>query len=218
MFRRYTLYVNFMRGFLPLIAVIGLAIVIAWPLVNEWKTKELNKYHVDTVTAADLSMTMPAAGQPAQLQVTKPEFTGRDNQGRPYVITATRVLQDVQIANPQQGIMHLESPSAKMTLNKDTGEAITLQAEKGVYDPKSQTLTLNDRVVLVHSDGYTMNMSDLYVDLIKGLSSTQQPVSGVGPLGSIEGQSMELRDKGNEIILHGKSKVVLTPQADPKKT
>lgn len=211
-FRRYTMYVNFMRGFLPLIAVVALTGVIAWPLVNDWKAERLAKLGLEKISAEDIALTAPAAGQPAQLQVTKPEFTGRDEQGRPYLITAARVLQDVQVTEPQTGIMHLENPTAKMTLNKEKGEFVTLSAATGVYDPKKQTLVLDKNVVLTHSDGYTMNMQDLFVDLIKGLSSTQQKVSGVGPLGSLEGDSLELRDKGNHIILHGKSKVVLTPQ------
>ncbi len=210
--RGYTRYVNFMRGLLPLIALLTLGVVIAWPLVNEWKTEQLAALRGKGLTADDIALTMPAAGQPAQIQVMKPEFTGRDEQGRPYQITASRVLQDVQVAKTQTGIMHLENPTAKMTLDNTTREIVTLKAARGVYDPQKQTLTLDDNVVLTHSDGYALNMNDLFVDLVKGLSSTQRRVSGVGPMGSLEGDSMELRDKGNHIILHGKSKVVLTPQ------
>lgn len=208
----YTRYVTFMRGFLPLIAVVALTAVVAWPLVNEWKQEKLSKYHLDKLTAEDVALTMPAAGKPAQLQVTKPEFLGRDQQGRPYVITATRVLQDVHVKDPQTGAMTLEAPSARLTLDQDKHETVTLQAATGVYDPQKQTLTLDKDVKLTHSDGYTLDMHDLFVDLVKGISMTRTHVSGGGPLGSLSGESLELRDKGNHIILHGKSKVVLTPK------
>lgn len=201
-----------MRGFLPVIALMALGVVIAWPLVNEWKQEKLSKYHLSKLSAEDIALTAPAAGHPAQIQVMKPEFTGRDEQGRPYVITATRVLQDVQVADPQSGIMTLENPVAHLTTNETKKETVTLQSVRGVYDPKKQTLQLNDKVVMTHSDGYTLNMQDLFVDLVQGLSKTQTSVAGEGPLGSLAGESLELRDKGNHIILHGKSKVVLTPQ------
>lgn len=208
----HTTRVNFLRGFLPVVALLALGVVVAWPMVNEWKQDQISKYHLDKLKAEDVALTAPAAGKPAQLQVMKPEFTGRDEQGRPYIITATRVLQDVALKNPQTGIMHLEEPNARLILNKETNEFVTLKSVSGVYDPQKQTLSLSKDVVLTHSDGYTLNMQDLFVDLIKGLSTTQTGVAGEGPLGQMSGESLELREKGNHIILHGKSKVVLTPQ------
>ena len=48
----------------------------------------------------------------------------------------------------------------------------------------------------------------------EGSSTTQQPVYGEGPMGQLSAQSLEIRDKGEHIILHGHSKIVLTPKKE----
>jgi LPS export ABC transporter protein LptC len=206
---RHTMRVYFLRTFLPGLAILGLIAVTLWPTINNFRQEQMAKYSLTHARIESMALTSPAAGQPVQLQVNKPEFTGRDTEGRPYVVTAAKVLQGLQLDSP----MTLDKPQAVLTLNEQSHEAATLQGTTGVYDPQKKTLSLTGNVALIHSDGYTLNMQDLFIDLPNGTSSTKTPVTGVGPTGQISGESMELLDKGNHIILHGKSKVVLTPKA-----
>lgn len=155
-------------------------------------------------------MTMPAAGKPMQLQISKPEYTGKDDQGRPYVVTANKVIQDGM--KPGASIMNLESPAARLQLNDTTHENIDVQARTGVYDPSSRVLDLDGDVVITHTTGYKLNAENLRVNLSEGSSLSDNPVSGDGPNGTLAGEKLELLDKGNHIILHGKSKVTLLPE------
>ncbi len=209
MAQKYTLWVKFLRRVLPVFAVIGLAIVIAWPLYSELKERIKSKTSITRLKSKEISITLPKAGQPAQLQVTKPEFTGRDDQNRSYKVTAARVVQDVPLDQMTQGAMRLEQPVATIVLNNETKANATLQALDGIYDQKKQTLQLDRDVTLQHSDGYVLRMEDLYVDFLQGSSITQKPVSGEGPMGQLAADALELRDKGAHIILHGHSKIIL---------
>lgn len=210
----YTRWVMFLRRFLPMVAFGGLAVVIAWPLYSEFKQSMQSRFSTTRLKAEEIALTMPTAGKPAQVQVLKPEFSGRDTENRPFTITAARVIQDVTLQDPKQGTMHLEQPVATLTLDNTTQQSATLQAMNGAYDPKAQTLQLSDNVSLNHSDGYVLHMQDLYVDMLGGTSKTLQPVSGEGPMGQLSGESLELQDKGSRIILHGRSKITLMPKKE----
>lgn len=208
----YTRWVMFLRGFLPLIAVCGIAVVVAWPLYSEFQEKWQSRLSTTRLKAEEIALTMPAAGQPAQAQLIKPEFSGRDTKNRPFLITASRVVQDLSLKDPTSGVLHLEKPAAQMTIDAATQQSATLQALNGAYDPQAQTLQLDRDVVLHDGTGYVLRMQDLFVDMQAGSSKSLQPVSGEGPMGTLQAESLELQDKGAHIILHGRSKIVLTPQ------
>lgn len=217
-----TKHVLFFRSFLPVLAGIGLVAVIALPLYNDIQQKLRSKYSATHLKADEIALTLPQGGQPAKLQMSKPEFTGFDEQKRPYKIVADHVIQDVTAPNTapnaapnaaMKGTMQLQNPVAILTMNRTTGETVSLSSRDGVYDPNKQTLQLNKHVTLIDSRGFTLHMQDLFIDLVQGLSKTDLPVAGEGPMGVLSGQSMELRDKGDHIILHGRSKVILTPQS-----
>lgn len=199
----------FLRGFLPVLAACSAVIVIAWPAINEFKQDQLAKYSLTRARIQGIAMTAPHAGTPAQLQVMKPEFTGRDTDGRPYRITAERVVQGLQMDMP----MTLHNPRAELTLDETKQTNATLAGNNGVYDPEKKTLSLNGNIAMTQSDGYTLNAQDLQIDLTAGASWTNSPVTGVGPMGQLSAESMELRDKGEHIILHGKSKVILNTKS-----
>ena len=48
--------------------------------------------------------------------------------------------------------------------------------------------------------------------MIKGYLRSDHPVTGNGPGGTLSGESIEILNRGNDIILHGRSKIVLVPE------
>ena len=209
----YTNHIVFLRIFLPLVAVIALAAVIIWPLYSGWMLRQQTANSTTRLRAEEIAMTLPKAGAPAQLQVTKPEFSGVDREQRPFKITADKIIQEVTIDNPTGGAIALDQPKAVMVLDAQNTVQATLQAMKGLYDQQKQTLMLTEQVQFTHTDGYVLNMQDLFVDLATGSSKTKYPVQGNGPLGSLSGQSLEVRQHGQHLILHGPSKVILKGNA-----
>lgn len=124
--------------------------------------------------------------------------------------SAPKVVQDGM--KPGASTMNLEEPTARLLLDADSNEKLDVEARTGVYDPSSRVLDLDGNVVITHSTGYKLNAENLRVNLTEGSSLSEQPVSGDGPNGTLSGQKLELLDKGEHIILHGKSKVTLLPE------
>lgn len=207
--QRHTSRVQFLRRTFPVLAGVLLVLVVMWPLLNELHLNYRSKLSQTRLKVEEIALTMPAAGQPLQLQIKKPEYIGKDENGRPYTVTADKVVQDGM--KPGASIMNLEQPTASMILDDTSREKINVEANTGLYNPDTRTLDLDGDVVITHSTGYKLNAENLHVNLSEGRSQTEQPVSGDGPNGTLSGEKLELLDKGEHIILHGKSKVTLLP-------
>lgn len=207
--RSHTTRVNFLRRFFPILAGVVFVSVVSWPIMNELHLNYKSKLSGTRLKVEEIAMTMPAAGQPMQLQIKRPEYIGKDAEGHPYVVAAQKVVQDGM--RPGESIMNLEQPTARLLLDQSSNEKLNVEARTGVYDPNSRVLDLDGNVVITHSTGYKLNAQNLRVNLTEGSSLSEQPVSGDGPNGTLSGQKLELLDKGEHIILHGKSKVTLLP-------
>lgn len=206
---RHTRKVNFLRRFFPVLAGGVFIMAVSWPVMNELHINYKSKLSETRLKVQEIAMTMPQAGQPLQLQIKQPEYIGKDDQGRPYVVAAEKVIQDGM--KPGASIMNLEQPRARLLLNETTQEKLNVIARTGVYDPDTRMLDLDGDVVITHSTGYKLNAENLRVNLSQGSSISEQPVSGDGPNGFLSGEKLELLNKGEHIILHGKSKVTLLP-------
>lgn len=202
--------VLFLRWVFPALALLTLIIAVAWPVLNDYHTRERSQNSATRLKVESIALNASKNGQPMQLQVTRPEYSGRDDQGRPYVVTAAKVLQDG--LQPGTAKMNLDQPTAQLTLNAQKGEQLHLSANNGFFDNSVRTLQLNNAVKITHSDGYILNMDELFVDLPKGYAQSLRPVSGTGPMGRLSGESLEIFDKGAHIILHGHSTLVLNPK------
>ncbi|MDB5478367.1 MAG: hypothetical protein JWM96_862 [Alphaproteobacteria bacterium] len=199
-----------MRWTLPVLALLTLALAIAWPALKEMQVNKLSEQSATRLRVEGIAMTMPGAGKPVQLQMNKPEYSGLDDQGRPYVITADHVIQEGM--QPGTSAMQLEKPTAQLTLDGTGKEHVDVDAATGFYDPAQKTLQLSGPVKVTHTTGYTLDLQDMSVDFIKGSGITDNPVSGRGPGGTLTGEKMEMQDRGNRIILKGRSKIILTPK------
>jgi lipopolysaccharide export system protein LptC len=205
----HTTRVLFLRWILPVFAVITLIGVIAWPAFKEFELTKLSANSKTALKVKDISLSLPKNNQPMELTVNKPEYSGLDEQNHPYLITADRVIQK----GMQQGApMTLQKPIATVTMNTQTQENIQIDGSVGVYDPTKKTLQLAGPVTVTHSAGYVMNLQELFADVTKGYMVSTHPVTGNGPGGTLQGESMEIRNRGDDIILHGQSKVTLIPK------
>lgn len=194
---------------MPLIAVVTLIGVIAWPAFKEMQLTHMSAASSTPLKVKAVSLTLPQNGQPMELHVSKPEYSGIDENNHPFVITADTVIQKGMAPGTP---MNLQKPVATITMDSTTNENIHVDASTGLYDPVKKTLQLAGPVTVIHSQGYVMNLQELSADMIKGYMVTTHPVTGNGPGGTLSGESMEIFGNGNDIILKGRSKVVLIPQ------
>ena len=62
MLERHTLRVKFLRGILPVFAVLGLIGVIAWPILVDIRENVRAAQGALALTAEEVSLAMPSAG------------------------------------------------------------------------------------------------------------------------------------------------------------
>jgi len=194
----YSRFVGTMRIALPLLALVIIVMVVAWPQLG--KKPEKFRLDVSKVTREDSS------GQ----QMVNARFTGTDSNGRPFTVTADTAAQQKKISD----LLDMAFPKADMTMK--SGAWVAMSAEKGVYDRKSEKLNLTDNVTVFHDSGYEFKTTTAIVDLATSSAAGSEPIAGQGPGGTLSATGFRILDRGNVLLFTGKSRLVLFPKAHPK--
>ena len=187
--KRYSRFIKSLKIVLPVTALGVIAVLFSW--------NALNVESVAPVTP-DPAMT-PVAGTN---QLVNPRFDSVDEKNQPYTITAETALQNLQDER-----IFLEKPLADIVLND--GQWLALSAEKGLFKQQEQTLKLETNVTLFHDAGYQFATPGLHIDLKTSTAQTSQPVSGHGPLGTLDAQGMHADNVQETLVFHGPAKLVI---------
>ncbi len=189
--RAYSRFVQLMKLFLPLVAVILIVMIVIWPhLTADSKRFSIGFSNIELSEAKDPSMI-------------NARYIGTDSDNQPFSVTADIAKQT---EDETQSIV-LELPKADLTLQD--GSWIVLTAETGIYDRPTEYLELDGAVNLFHDSGYEMHTQSAGIDLAHGSAEGHTPVTGQGPFGRIESEGFRLIDKGKTIIFTGKTKAEL---------
>ena len=192
--KRYSRLVRTLKLILPALALGLLATVIAWPQMQ----------------LKNARLSMGYSGNEAETddpRMINARFTGIDVEGRPYSITAKRILQIGDSPETAQ----LDLPQADVTL-KD-GSWVALNATSGLFSDKTRILSLRGNVTLYHDSGYEFHSSLADIDLESMSASGSAPITGQGPFGHINAEGFLLTDSGKRVIFSGKTKLTLMPQS-----
>lgn len=189
----YSRFANSMRITLPLVAVAIVALVVSWPQLTE-KPKKFS------LSVSDVTTT-ETGGQ----QIINARFTGTDANNRPYSVTADTASQ---VKNAPD-MIDLAFPKADITLQN--GAWLALSAETGTFNRKIQVLNLQGAVNLFHDMGYEIRTSAADIFMKDGTASGNKPVSGQGPIGTIQSAGFQILDSGKRVLFTGKSRMILYP-------
>lgn len=189
----YTRFANSMRIILPLVAMAIVVLVIAWPQLTE-RPKRFS------LNVSDIAMTESGAQQ-----IVNARFTGTDSKNRPYTVTADTASQ----AKNAPDMIDLAFPKADITLQN--GAWLALSAESGTFNRKIQVLNLMGGVNIFHDVGYQLSTAAANIFMKDGSAAGDKPVSGQGPIGTVEASGFRILDGGKRVIFTGKSRLVLYP-------
>lgn len=139
--------------------------------------------------------------------MVNPRFTGRDNAGDPYVITA----DEAQRRRAEEHVVDLKNPK----LIDQLGTQIT--APEGTYDRRAQTLDLYRDVRVRDQGGYNFQTTTARFYVTEGRVVGLEPLRGAGPLGDIRSDSYEITEDGDVITFTGNVQMVFeeAPQPEP---
>lgn len=135
-----------------------------------------------------------------------PRFTGRNQSGEAFVITA----DSAQRWRSNETLINLVNP----TLIDEFGGQVS--APNGLYDQASQTLELYEDVRVRDAAGYEFATTNARVFVREGRIEGLEPLSGTGPLGDVRSDTYEISEDGDVIRLEGNVQMTFDPDEDEK--
>jgi lipopolysaccharide export system protein LptC len=188
----YDRYVLSMRIFLTVLALALVAALGLWPAFNDEEVSFTLSY--EDVAASD-----------DQIRMVNPRYVGKDAFGRVFTITAASGLQDT----PDDPRIRLEKISASLDL-KDNVKVLAT-SRSGTYFVDQSYLELGGDVVLETTDGYRFTGGTARFDLSKHTASSEQEISGYGPLGRFRAGRFEIQVDEKSMIFEGGIRMQLDP-------
>ncbi|NJL07142.1 MAG: LPS export ABC transporter periplasmic protein LptC [Methylacidiphilales bacterium] len=133
----------------------------------------------------------------SKLTMESPRLAGFTKDNQAYEVAARRAQQDVT----QPHLVELEDIRAKVDL-ADKGRA-DMTAEHGLFDAKTEILTLSRGIFLKSTEGYEGRLTEAKIDVRAGTIVSSQPVELKFLQGDLRANSMDLRDKGQIVRFEG---------------
>lgn len=133
-------------------------------------------------------------------------FEGVDSNNQPYTLVAKEGFEF------EDDHSELKNPHFDLKLN--SGEAVTLSAERAKINRSDQKIELIGNVVVTHSTGYEFKTAHAWINLSDSSAYGSDPVTGTGPNGDISSQSgFKLTDKGKKIMFMGRPELFIVKGA-----
>jgi lipopolysaccharide export system protein LptC len=139
-----------------------------------------------------------------KITMEAPKLAGYTRDGRSYELTAAAAAQDLK----RPHFIELKDIRAKVELQD--GALINVTADAGVYDNKSEIVTLDRNVLVTASSGTEIRLIEARLDIRKGHILSERPVEVLLPNGRIDANQLEVSDNGDMVNFRGG--VVVTMQ------
>jgi lipopolysaccharide export system protein LptC len=191
---RYSRFVGLARLILPITAGLMILALAAWPYLSSG---------LDRLKAGFPRLD---ASQIRDLRMVNPRYTGLDKDNRPFTVSAD-AARELSHSDNGDDLVALEIPKSDI-LSKE-GAWIVMTGDTGIYQPQAHFLDLFGKVTLFHDKGYQFHTSSARVDLASGAAEGHEPITGDGPSGTLAGEGFRILDKGDIIVMTGRSKLVM---------
>jgi lipopolysaccharide export system protein LptC len=191
--RRHSARVRFLRRAVPAGAAGTLVLFMAVTWFNPLRAIPDLPIDPGKLVVSGTKITMEA-----------PKLTGFTRDNRAYNVTAEAASQD--LTNPT--VLELSGVRGRFELqNRGT---VNVTAVAGLYNTKSDLLTLTQYVHIISSDGYEGHLTEAAVDVKKGVIVSERPVEMNLPNGKLNANRMEVVDNGALLRFDGGITLVLT--------
>jgi lipopolysaccharide export system protein LptC len=190
---RHSRRVRFIRLAIPLGLIATVAIAGAAATLNPLRMLTALPVDYSGLVVSGTKVTMQA-----------PRIAGFTNDSRPYEVTARAAAQDV--TNPDK--IELQGLHGKSEMADKT--VFDLTADTGIYDSKSEMLTLQQNIILKSTSGFDVYLSEATVDVHSSNIVSEKPVRVVMQQGIINANRMEVSDSGGTIKFGGGVNMTLT--------
>jgi lipopolysaccharide export system protein LptC len=132
-----------------------------------------------------------------KITMEQPRLTGFTLDSRAYEFSAEAAAQDITKPN----LVELNKLHAKMEMQDKS--SVEMSAASGVYDVKTEILTLKDDIHLVSSTGYEGRLSEAVIDVRKGNVVSDKPVSVKMLNGFLNANGLDIAENGSVVRFSG---------------
>jgi len=189
--RRHSILIRILRKLLPALCV---AIVVA---LGAWSAMSTFLWRRDAKVYGD-----------ANINMKKLSFQGRTESGKPFLLTAASAVRD----NADSNMVSLDKPVLMVDAGGPQWTRIT--SVFGLYREDTHMLDLRQQVTLDDYKGNHLVTQHALADTRKNNVDGDTPISGQGPLGSVDASSYSLQDGGAVVTFtgHVKTRIEQHPQ------
>ncbi|HEY0568287.1 MAG TPA: LPS export ABC transporter periplasmic protein LptC [Xanthobacteraceae bacterium] len=139
-----------------------------------------------------------------KIKMEAPRVAGFTSDSRAYELSANAAAQDLT----RPDMLELEGIHAKVELQDKS--TMMLSARNGLYDTKTELLTLGQDIKLSSSSGFEGQLSEAVVDVRKGKIASEKPVAVKMLNGTLNANRIEVTEAGDVIRFGGGVSMNLT--------
>lgn len=141
-----------------------------------------------------------------RMRIETARYTGEDNAGNKFEITARRALQQ----RSDLPVVDIEGMMARLGLAQGP---LVMAANRGRYDLDTQQVSVLGPVRVVGADGYRLETRDVTVDLKARTVRSHGPASGAMRLGRFEAGNLSADLGTRTVVLGGGARLKITQGA-----
>lgn len=183
----YSSIIRTLRIAIPALGVLLFVLFCLWPTITRIRLPHVDK----------------AIIKGERTELVNPRYEGKDASGKPYLLTADRAIQ----VRSDPDHVTLIAPTAALENNNTPGDKVI--AENGIFQSKTQQLSLSNNVTLVTPQGDTFITQTAEVNLHSKIVTGTVPITGDGPRMTLSAQGFEYHHTDGLLMLTGPAKLVL---------
>ena len=130
---------------------------------------------------------------PERMRVEAAQYTGTDDKGQQFVMTANRAIQ----RSSDNPLVDIRGMFAR--LNQSQGPVL-IAANQGRYNIDTQQVAIDGQVKVAGTDGFRLNTSNVHVDLKQRQLASQGPAQGAMRLGQFQANRIHA-DLGEHVVV-----------------
>jgi len=148
----------------------------------------------------------------SKIMMQQPRISGFTRDNRRYDVTAQSAGQDLS----KPDMVELNGIQATMEMQDRTVFETT--AKIGLYNNKTEELTLSQNIVVTSNSGYKAVLSEAVIDIKGGVIVSEQPVEMQSSAWTINANRMEIADSGQLMRFERGVTVTLLPEVPAPRT
>lgn len=190
---RHSRHVRILRIAIPVGVVLCFVVIAIATFFNPLRFLYKLPADIGTLVVSGTKITMEA-----------PRLAGYTRDSRAYELTARAAAQDLS----RPDLVELKDIKAKLDMQDRS--SMQMSAAGGLYNAKSEMLTLGPDILLSSSTGYEGRLSEAQIDIRKGSIVSDKPVAVKMLKGTLNANTLEVVDAGDVVRFGGGVAMVVT--------